>query len=188
LRVSSQSTETGGLAARYAGALFELADETRQVEAVSADMERLAGLLAESADLKRLIRSPVLARADQTRAVTEVAAAAGFADVTRRFLGVLGSNRRLFALPGIVNAFRAILAGRRGEATAEVTAAKPLTEAQRSAIDAALTRATGTKVALIERVDPGLLGGLVVRIGSRMVDSSLRTKLQRLSLAMKGLG
>lgn len=184
----SNTTVTGGLADRYAGALFELAEEAGAVEAVATDLERLDALLVESADLLRLIRSPVLSRTGQERAMTAVGEAVGLSDLTRRFVGVLAQNRRLFALPAMAAAYRDILARRRGETAADVTSAKPLTESQRAALETALQEASGAKLAIVEHVDPRVLGGLVIRIGSRMIDSSLRTKLDRLRLAMKGVG
>lgn len=187
-RVSSNNTVTGGLAFRYAGALFELAEDAGSVDAVAADLELVDTLLTESADVLRLIRSPVLSRAEQGRAIAEVGAAIGLSDLTQRFIGVLAQNRRLFALPAMTEAFQSILARRRGETTAQVTSAKALSDVQRKALDAALQKATGAKVAIVEQVDPDLLGGMVVRVGSRMIDNSLRTKLQRLRLAMKGVG
>jgi F-type H+-transporting ATPase subunit delta len=145
-------------------------------------------MVAESADLKRLIRSPVLSRQEQGKAMEALLVAAGMSDLTRRFVGLLVHNRRLFLLAAIINAFQDLLAGRRGEAAAEVTSAKALTDRQRAAIAAALKQVSGAEVSIAEKVDPELLGGLVVRMGSRMVDSSLRTKLQRMRLAMKGVG
>lgn len=184
---SAKSGATG-LAGRYAKALFALADEAKQLDAVADDLRSLARMIGGSADLTRLIRSPVLSRADQGKALAAVLDKAGIGDLTRRFAGVVAANRRLFVLPDMIKAFLAELASRRGEATAEVVSAKELTEQQKQALLDSLRRAVGTAVAVEARVDPGLLGGLVVKIGSRMVDSSLRTKLQQLRLAMKGIG
>ncbi len=184
----SRSKESGGLAERYATALFELATEGKALDQVEQDLLRLDQMIRESADLRRLVRSPAISRNDQARAMAALAAAAEMHDLTRRFAGLLSRNRRLFALPGVIRAFRDILAERRGETAAEVISAKKLTQTQLKAISAALKRITGSDVALADRVDPGLLGGLIVKVGSQMVDSSLRTKLQRLRLAMKGVG
>ncbi|MBK8907988.1 MAG: F0F1 ATP synthase subunit delta [Rhodospirillales bacterium] len=184
----SQARKSGGLAKRYAIALFELAEEAKALDRVEADLEQLTAMLGESADLRRLIRSPVIGRDDQGRAMAALTASVGMHDLTRRFAGLLARNGRLFALPEVIGAYREILAGRRGKSAAEVISAKALTEAQKSAIANALQKATGGDVAISASVDPELLGGLIVRIGSRMVDSSLRTKLQRLRLAMKGVG
>jgi F-type H+-transporting ATPase subunit delta len=187
-RVSSQTQHSGGLAARYSNALFELADEARAIDLVAKDLDNLAAMIDASADLDRLIRSPVIARSDQLRAMAALVEAAGMHALTGKFVGLLAGNRRLFVLPAIIKAFRNLLARRRGETAAEVTAAHKLSEAQLEALAATLKKAVGTEVIIAERLDPSILGGLVVRVGSRMVDSSLRTKLQRLRLAMKGVG
>ena len=145
-------------------------------------------MIAESPDLRRLIRSPVISREDQGRAMAAVLAKAKMSELTKNFVGVAAENRRLFALPAMIAAFQGLLAERRGEATAQVASAKPLTKAQQDRLGQALKKAIGSKVAVDATVDEGLLGGLVVKVGSRMVDSSLRTKLQHLRLAMKGTG
>jgi F-type H+-transporting ATPase subunit delta len=188
LRVPSQTQESGGLAQRYSHALFELADEERALDTVARDLDSLSAMIAGSADLNRLIRSPVISRDDQFRAMAALVSAADMHALTGKFIGLLARNRRLFVLPGIIRAFRELLARRRGETAAEVTSAHKLSDAHLKALAAALKKAVGTDVAIVDRVDPSILGGLVVRVGSRMVDSSLRTKLQRLRLAMKGIG
>ncbi|MGE0724293.1 MAG: F0F1 ATP synthase subunit delta [Alphaproteobacteria bacterium] len=185
--MASNASESAGLAERYANALFDLADERKALDAVADDLRRLRAMLADSADLDRLVRSPILSRAEQGRAVAALAEKAGFDDLTTKFLGLLARNRRLFAVRATIEAFLAELARRRGEVTAKVASAVPLTEAQVATVTDALRRAVGSKVSVDLSVDPSLLGGLVVRVGSRMVDSSLRTKLQRLELAMKGV-
>jgi F-type H+-transporting ATPase subunit delta len=185
--VAAKASESAGLAERYASALFELADEGRTVDAVAENLRRLRQMLVESPDLVRLIRSPVLNRDQQGRAVAEIAARADFDPLTRNFLGLLARNRRLFAVEAMITAFLAELARRRGELTAHVSSAAPLSESQLATVTDALRRSVGGKVSVDLSVDPSLLGGLVVRVGSRMVDSSLRTKLQRLELAMKGV-
>ena len=177
-----------GLAGRYASALFELAAEDKAIDVVAADLAALSDMLAESHDLQRLVRSPVLTRAEQSRAVAALLERAGAADLTRRFIGLLAERRRLFVLADIVAAFNQLLAAHRGEIRAEVTTAVALDDGQVSAIEAALKRSIGGDVAVETKVDDALLGGLVVRVGSRMVDASMRTKLQRLHLAMKGIG
>lgn len=185
--MAAKASDSAGLAERYASALFELADERRTVDAVAEDLRRLRQMLAESADLQRLVRSPVLSREQQGSAIAAITEKAGFDGLTRNFLGLMARNRRLYALDGIIKAFLAELARRRGELTAHVASAVPLSESQLAAVTDALRRAVGGKVTVDPTVDPSLLGGLVVRVGSRMVDSSLRTKLQRLELAMKGV-
>jgi F-type H+-transporting ATPase subunit delta len=169
-------------------ALFELADEGGALDAVAADLATVETMLAESEALREIIRSPVVSRTSQAAAVIAIAGRAGLGELTRNFLGVLASNRRLFVLSGIIRAFQAMLAIRRGEVTAEVTSAVPLDDGQLAALRESVSRYAGKAVSLRTEVDPGLLGGLVVRIGSRMVDASLRTRLQQLELAMKGVG
>lgn len=167
-------------------ALFELADEQNALDLAAGDLEGLKSLLGESPELKRLIRSPVLSREEQARALKAVAERAGFSDLTQRFLGLLAHQRRLFALPEIIGAFEAMLAEHRGEVGAELISAVPLSEEQIAAVREQLGKAIGQKVRLTAAVDPDLLGGLIVRVGSRMIDASLRTKLHQLELAMRG--
>ncbi|MGQ0676606.1 MAG: F0F1 ATP synthase subunit delta [Rhodospirillales bacterium] len=186
--MAAESMGMAGLAERYAAALYELADEAKTLDRVAQDLRALARLIQDSADLTRLIRSPVLDRRDQGRAIKAVLAAMGADALTQKFIGLAARNRRLFALPAMIRAFLAALAARRGEIAAEVASAAPLNPAQAEAVVAALRQVVGAKVTVETRVDPSLLGGLVVRVGSRMVDSSLKTKLQKLELAMKGLG
>lgn len=185
--MASEGKGVSGLADRYATALFELAEEQKLLDQVAGDLRRLGAMLRESGDLRRLVRSPILSRAEQGRAIGALAQEAGFSALTRNFLGLVAQNRRLFAVPEMIGAFLARLAARRGEITAEVTAAQELTAAQRDAVTEQLKKAMGSKVAVELRVDPALLGGLVVKVGSRMVDASLRSKLHRLQLAMKGV-
>jgi F-type H+-transporting ATPase subunit delta len=167
-------------------ALFELADEQNALDLAAGDLEGLKSLLGESPELKRLIRSPVLSREEQARALKAVAERAGFSDLTQRFLGLLAHQRRLFALPEIIGAFEAMLAEHRGEVGAELISAVPLSEEQIAAVREQLGKAIGQKVRLTAAIDPDLLGGLIVRVGSRMIDASLRTKLHQLELAMRG--
>ena len=183
--MASEGTGVSGLADRYAAALFELADERRALDQVAADLRSLRQLLAESPDLRRLVRSPILSRVEQGKAIVAVAERAGFDGLTRSFLGLVAHNRRLFAVPAMIEAFLQRLAARRGEVTAEVTSAQELTPAQLSAVNEQLRKAVGSKIAVEVKVDKNLLGGLIVKVGSRMVDASLRSKLHRLQLAMK---
>jgi len=182
------ASETQGLAARYALALYELADEGKVLDDVAADLSALRQLLNDSPDFARLIRSPVLTRADQSRGILAVADKAGANPLTAKFLGVLAANRRLFAIPRMIEAYLAELARRRGEVAAQVTSAVSLSEEQVTSVTEALRKVVGQKITVDLTVDPSLIGGLIVRVGSRMIDSSLRTKLQRLQLAMKGIG
>jgi F-type H+-transporting ATPase subunit delta len=183
--LASEATGVSGLAERYAMALFELADERHALDAVAGDLRELRAMLHQSGDLTRLIRSPVLSRDEQAKAVGAIAERAGLSALTRDFLGVVAQNRRLFAVPAMIEAYLARLAERRGEVTAEVTVAQPLNEARTAALNEQLRRAVGARVAVEIRVDPALLGGMTVKVGSRMVDASLSSRLQRLRLAMK---
>ncbi|MDX1483295.1 MAG: F0F1 ATP synthase subunit delta [Alphaproteobacteria bacterium] len=184
----SQSTDAGGVAGRYASALYELADSAKVLDAVADDLRALRSMLDDSDDFARLVSSPVLTREAQVAAVTALAEKAGFNELTVKFVGLLARNRRLGALRPAVAAYLAELASRRGEVTAEVVAAQPMKAAHLEAVKSALTESLGSKVALESRVDPALIGGMVVRVGSKMIDSSLATKLQKLRLSMKGIG
>lgn len=184
----AQEASTEGVAGRYAGALFDLAKEQGQIPQVEADLTKFQGLMAESAELSRMIRSPVFAADDQARAIGAVLAKVGIGGTSANFISLLARNRRLFAVGDIIKAFKALAARGRGEAHAEVASALPLTEAQLAELSAALKASLGKDVKLETSVDPSLLGGLVVKIGSRMVDSSLKTKLAGLKSAMKATG
>lgn len=186
--MAAGSSDATGLAGRYATALFDLAEGEKALDAVAADLKTLQTMIGESDDLVRLIRSPVISREAQSKAMGALLAKAGCGALTKKFIGLVARNRRLFALPAMIEAFGRILAARRGEMTAVVTAATPLAARQAEALGASLEKAVGRKVAVDVKVDPAILGGLVVKVGSRMVDSSLKTKLQQLRLAMKGVG
>jgi F-type H+-transporting ATPase subunit delta len=185
--LASEATGVTGLAERYAAALFALADERRALDQVASELRELRAMLAASGDFVRLIRSPVLSREEQGRAIEAVAERARLSSLVRNFLGVVTANRRLFAVPAMIEAFLAELAARRGEITAQVTAAQPLSEAQREALDEQLRRSIGSRASVDLRVDPSLIGGIVVKLGSRMVDASIKSKLQRLQLVMKSV-
>ena len=186
--MASEATGSSGLADRYAVALFELADERHALDAVAGDLKELRAMLQSSADLVRLVRSPVVSRDEQKKAVAALAEAAGLDELTRDFLGVVAQNRRLFAVPAMIEAYLAMLAARRGEVTAEVTVAQPLGAEREAALTEQLRRAIGARVVVDVKIDPALLGGMIVKVGSRMVDSSLSSRLQRLRLAMRGVG
>jgi F-type H+-transporting ATPase subunit delta len=186
--LASETTGTSGLAERYAAALFDLADQRHALDAVAGDLRELRAMLLESSDLMRLLRSPVLSRAEQGKAVAALAERAGLSQLTRDFLGVVARNRRLFAVPAMIEAYLRRLAERRGEVTAEITVAQPLDEARQAALLDQLRRVIGARVVVDIRVDPSLLGGMIVKIGSRMVDASLNSRLHRLRLAMTGIG
>lgn len=174
-----------GMAGRYATALFELALEQKAIDAVRADLEKFEALVAESSDLTRLVRSPVFTAEQQSRALEAVLAKAGIGGLAGNFLKAITANRRLFAVGEMVRAFRALVARYRGEMTAQVVVAEPLDDQKRDALMGALKTVTGKDVGLDVKVDPTIIGGLVVKLGSRMVDSSLRTKLNSIKIAMK---
>ena len=184
--VSPSTTHPTGLAQRYALALLELAKEKKAVDAIAGDLDRLQDLVAEDAGFRAFIRDPRLDAASQQRGAFAILDRAGIGGEVRNLVGVLIANRRLAALPDVIAAFGGLLAEQRGQQTAEVITAHPLTEVQRAQLTARLTEAGYSNVKLVERVDPSLLGGLVVRLGSRLYDSSIKSKLQRLQYAMKG--
>jgi len=186
--LASEATGVSGLAERYAAALFELADERRMLDEVATDLRQLRSMLAASPDLARLVRSPILRRSEQGKAIAALAERADFTPLVRDFLAVVAKNRRLFAVPAMIDAYLEELAKRRGEVTAEVTSAQPLSESQLGLLSEQLRRSVGRRVSVDVRVDPGLIGGMIVKLGSRMIDGSVRSKLQRLQLAMKGIG
>jgi len=177
-----------GMAGRYATALFELALEAGTVDAVLADLQAFDALLDESADLARLVRSPVFTADVQSTALAAVLDKAGIGGLAAQFLKVVTSNRRLFAVHHIIKAYGALVAHHKGEVMAQVTVAEPLSDAHRNEIQDTLNAVTGKDVRIDVKVDPSIIGGLVVKIGSRMVDSSLRTKLNALKHAMKEVG
>lgn len=177
---------TASLQGRYASALFDLANESGAVAAVESDLEKLDEAILASDDLSALIRNPQISREAAAQAVDGVGGLLGLSDLTRKFLGVLATNRRLSALPDVVRAFAAIAAAARGEVTAEVTSAHPLSPAQLKTLTAKLKEREGKDVKIKANVDPEVLGGLVVRIGSTQIDSSIRTRLNTLANAMKG--
>ncbi len=176
------------LAARYALALFELADDQKKLDVVADDLRAFDAAAAESEDLHHLIHSPVLSRREQGAAIAAILETSGADELTRNFVGIVAANRRLFRLHDMIDAYLAELARRRGEITAEVTSARTLNKQQTKTVEEALRQVVGGKVALSLEVDPSLIGGLVVKIGSRMVDSSLKTQLDKMKLVMKGAG
>jgi F-type H+-transporting ATPase subunit delta len=186
--LASEATGVSGLAERYAAALFDLADERRILDETAANLRELSAMLRSSAELFRLIRSPILSREEQGKAIAALAERAGFAPVVRDFLAVVARNRRLIAIPAMIEAYLEKLADRRGEITAEVAAAQPLSTTQLDLLREHLRRKVGRQVAIDVRIDPGLIGGMIVRLGSRMIDASVRSKLQRLQMAMMGIG
>jgi F-type H+-transporting ATPase subunit delta len=186
--VATEDPSVSGVSGRYATALFELARDQKSVDAVKADLDKFSAMLADSPDLLRLVRSPVFTADAQTKALSAVLAKAGISGIAANFLKVLTANRRLFAVADVIRAFRALVAKFKGEATAEVTVAEPLSDKNLDALKAALKTVSGKDVDLNVKVDPSIIGGLVVKLGSRMIDSSLRTKLNSIKHAMKEAG
>ena len=175
-----------GMAGRYATALFELALENKATDAVKADLDRFDALIAESPDLNRLVRSPVFDADEQMRALSAILDKAGIKGLSANFLRVITTNRRLFAVRDMIRGYRTLLAHHRGEVTAQVTVAEPLGDKNVDALKTALKSVTGGKEIDLEvKLDPAIIGGLIVKVGSRMVDSSLRTKLNAIKIAMK---
>jgi F-type H+-transporting ATPase subunit delta len=178
-----------GMAGRYATALFELALDAKWVDAVKADLDGFDRMLAESADLGRLVRSPVFGAEEQSRALRAILDKAGISGLAANFLLFVASNRRLFAVRDMIRDFRKLVARWRGEVSAEVTVAEKLSDPHLEALKSALKSVSGGKsVDLHVQVDPAIIGGLTVKLGSRMVDSSLRTKLNAIKHAMKEAG
>jgi len=186
--VSTDEPMMASMAGRYAAALFELAKDEKQLAQVEADLKSFQGMLDQSEDLRRLVRSPVISAEDQAKALVAILARVGISALTTNFFKLIARNRRLFAVADMIRDFRALLARQRGEATAEVATAHALTPQQMQALKDALRAQVGKDVQINTRVDPNLLGGLVVKMGSKMIDSSLRTKLDNLKVAMKGIG
>ena len=186
--MAAEDPSVSGVSGRYATALFELARDERSIDAVKADLDKFDAMLEESADLKRLVRSPVFAADTQSRALSAVLDQAGITGISANFLKVLTANRRLFAVSDVIRAFNALVAKFKGEASADVTVAEPLSDKNLDALKSALKAISGKDVILNVKVDPSIIGGLVVKLGSRMVDSSLRTKLNSIKHAMKEAG
>jgi F-type H+-transporting ATPase subunit delta len=184
--VAGKDPITSGMAGRYATALFDLARDQRVLDAVKADLDSFEKLLEDNADLNRLVRSPVFTANEQESALKAVLAKAGISGLAANFLLFVAQKRRLFSVRPMIRAFKALLASHRGEVQAEITVAEPLAERHLEALKDALKSLTGGKeVDLDVKVDPAIIGGLVVKVGSRMVDSSLRTKLNSIKFAMK---
>ncbi len=182
--MQGSSGMTAGLAGRYASALFELAHDRGQLAQVGESLARLGRALGESADMRAMTSSPMVTRGQGERGVLGLADAMGVDPITRNFLGVAARGRRLGSLPAIIAAFRARAAAERGETTAEVTSAHPLNEEQVATLKATLTAKLRRDVDVVLRVDPEILGGLIVKVGSRLIDSSIKSKLAAVGAAM----
>lgn len=190
---TSQGTPKGDtivsdVAQRYATALFELAVEEKAVEQAEADLKGFSNLLGENADLARLVKSPVFSADEQLDAITAIFDKAGFSGIAANLIKIAAKNRRLFAVPDMVSAFNRLVAQHRGEVSADVVSAQALSDKQTDDLKAALKKSLGKDVALNVRVDPSILGGLIVKVGSKMIDNSLRTKLNSLKIALKEVG
>ena len=175
-----------GLAGRYANAVFDLARDGNAVDAVEKDLLSLRSMMGQSADLTRVIRSPAFTKDEQAKALTAILAKMGASRLTEKFILLIASKRRLFILPDIIRAFERMVARQRGEVQAQVTSARSLSDAEIGELKAVLKSRLGREPRLETKVDPTLLGGLVVKVGSRMIDSSLRTKLTGIRAAMRG--
>jgi len=184
--VTSKDSRTGGLALRYATAVFELAAEERAIDSLAADLASLKSLLQTSPELARLVRSPLFSREDQAKGMQAVLEKAGCGPLARKLVLLLAQKRRLFALADVIRAVEQLLARQRGEIAAEVTSARALSTAEADELKQLLKSRLGREPRLELTVDPSLLGGLRLKLGSRMIDSSLRTKLEGLRAAMKG--
>jgi F-type H+-transporting ATPase subunit delta len=185
-RVENSGGIRASLAGRYASALFDLARDQRQIESVSNSLDKVKAALAESSDLKALTTSPLVSRDGAAKAIAATAEVLGLDPITRRFLGVLAENGRLSQLEAVIRTFARLAAAHRGETSAEVTSAFPLNDGQIAALKAQLKARGDTEVTIDAKVDPSILGGIVVRLGSRMIDASIKTKLNNLAYAMKG--
>lgn len=185
-RVDHSSGIRASLAGRYATALFALAEENKSIDAVQASLATLSAAMAESDDLRALTSSPVVSRDDAGRAIVATAKSLGLDNLSTNVLGVLAANRRLDQIPAVIRAFSTLASDHRGEITAEVTSAHPLDGKQIDALKAQLKKRVGSDVSVTTAVDSSILGGLVVKIGSQMIDSSIKTRLNTLSQAMKG--
>ncbi|WP_132307510.1 F0F1 ATP synthase subunit delta [Martelella mediterranea] len=186
--VADLSQSVSDVARRYAASLFDLALEEGSVDAVSADLEKIDGLIKESEDFQRLITSPAFTADEQLKAVTAILQKIGMTGYVANFVKLVAKNRRLFTLPGMVVAYREKLAEHRGEMTALVSVAHALSDEQKQELSAALKGVTGKDVTLQITEDPSILGGMIVKVGSRQIDTSLRTKLSKLKLSLKEVG
>lgn len=186
--MADKAEPVSGVAERYASALFELAREENAFDSVAGELDAFAKMLDESDDLRTLIRSPAFTSEEQTRAVSAVLAKAELKGLGANLIRTAAANRRLFAVPDMIVAYRRLLAKERGETSASVTSAEPLSDGQVTALKAALKEALGKDVTLDQKVDDALIGGLIVQVGSRMIDTSLRTKLNSMKYAMKEAG
>jgi F-type H+-transporting ATPase subunit delta len=183
--MAGEDSIVSGMAGRYATALFELALEEKATDKVRADLDAFDKAIEENTDLQRLVRSPVFGADEQLKALSAILGKAGITGIAANFLRVITTNRRLFAVRDVIRGFRALVAKHKGEVSADVTVAEKLSDKNLSALKGALNSVTGKDVDLNVKVDPAIIGGLVVKLGSRMIDTSLRTKLNSIKYAMK---
>ncbi len=183
--MSSETIQTSGVASRYADAFFELMAGNKALDVAEKDLNALKSAIADNTELRDFLKSPIYTQQDQTSAITTIAEKAGFHDLTRNYLVLITQNRRLFALEDIIRAFNAKLADHRGEVSAEAISAMTLNDEQTRRLRVEIETIVGKAVNLKTRVDPTLLGGLIVKVGSTMIDSSLKTKLNRIQSVMK---
>lgn len=186
--MANSESITSGVTERYASALFDLAVSDKKIPAVEKDLERFDALINGSEDLRRLVVSPVFSADDQFKAVDAILTKAKIGGLVGNFIRVVARNRRLFAMQGMLRAFRRLVAEHKGEVTADVTVAKALTAAQNKNLKSALKGVVGKDVAINATVDPSILGGMIVKVGSRQIDTSIRTRLSSLRLALKEVG
>lgn len=186
--MAETSSLISGVAQRYAGSLFDLALEAKSVAQVEKDLDRFEALIEGSPELKRLIVSPVFSSGDQVKAISAILTKAKIGGLVNNFLRLVAQNRRLFSVPSMIRSFRQIATAYRGEVSADVTSAHALTAAQQTELKAALKSVAGKDVTINVTIDPSILGGLIVKLGSRQIDTSLRTKLSSLKLALKEVG
>ena len=186
--MSATASFSHGIAGRYATALFEIARETKAIDSLSTDIAALDAALDESADLRALIASPVHSREQQGSAMAAIAAKMGLSDLVSNTLGLMASKRRLFVLPARIGSVKALVAQEKGEVTADVTSAEALTDAQAEKLAAQLKKAFGSDIVINSTVDESIIGGLVVKVGSKMIDTSIASKLNNLQNAMKEVG
>ena len=188
MSVSSSASLTSGVGGRYATALFEIAREAKSLDRVEADLTTLETALGESPDFREMLSSPIHTREEQGAAIAALCEKMGLGSEVTRTLGLMAQNRRLFVVPGMIAAVKGLIADERGEVTAEVRSAKPLSDAQRANLAETLKESVGKDVKISSTVDESLIGGLVVRVGSRMIDTSIRSKLSNLQNVMKEVG
>ncbi|MDK3073724.1 F0F1 ATP synthase subunit delta [Sedimentitalea sp. JM2-8] len=186
--MSEPASISAGIAARYATAIFEIAQDNKNLDGLETSINDLAAALSESAELRSLIQSPLISRNEQESAISAIAKKMDLAPVLGQALALMAQKRRLFVVPQLVSALREQLADERGEVTAEVTSAKALTKAQTEKLAATLKERVGKTVTVNATVDESLIGGLVVKVGSKMIDTSIRSRLNSLQNAMKEVG